>query len=184
MRLRISPVPRRRSRGTCNPGPAIAVRTINPLTIQSQKPIRDAVKGKASRYGKLDLPYVIAVNAMGDYAKEESVIDALFGTPGVRATQASSGQCEQREIRSPDGVWHNGTKPTHTRVSAVLSTERLKSWSLGQRRARLVLNPWAQMPLPDLPFGIDTWRADSAALRKSDGASLADIFGLPDGWPE
>jgi hypothetical protein len=69
-------------------------------------------------------------------------------------------------------------------VSAVLSTEQLTAWSLGQRRARLILNPWAENPLTDLDLTVDQHAPDGDLLIKRDGKSLREVYGLADGWPE
>jgi len=184
VRFRISPVPRRRSRGAQTPGRAIGGRMLDPLTVQPQEPIRDAVAGKATRYGDLDLPYVVAVNAMSDYADKESVIDALFGSPAVAVRRTETGY-EDRATRLPDGVWRGQSRPINTRVSGVISTERLTPWSVGQRRARLIVNPWARRPLTDdRTFGIDRIWVDDNRLRREEGEDLATRFGLPTGWPE
>jgi hypothetical protein len=179
LRIRISPVPRRRSRGR-TPGRAIAARMLNGLTVEPQVPIRNAIRGKATRYGDLNLPYVIAVNAMGDYAHEDHAIDALFGTPAVAVRRTDSG-FEDRPVLVPDGVWRGRGGPTNTRISAVLSTEKLTPWSLGQKQARLICNPWAQRPLPDLGLGLDLYTRDR---ERQPGRTLGAIFGLADDWPE
>jgi hypothetical protein len=143
--FRISPVPRRESRGERG-GRVIAAFTLPPLQAQPQAAIADAVSGKAARYGGLDLPYVVAVNALAEFAEEESAVDALFGTPGILFVETADG-FEQRENRDFDGVWYAGSGPVNTRLSAVISTERLTPWTLGQRRARIIHNPWAARPL-------------------------------------
>lgn len=183
VRFRVSPVPRGQSRGTIARSRAIAGRTLSPLSIPPQVPIRNSVLAKATRYGELDAPYIVAVNAMSDYADAESANDASFGTLGVSVRQTPDG-FEERETRSYDGAWRGAGGPINTRVSAVLSTERLTPWSIGQRRARLVLNPWARYPLTGTSFGVDVFEVRNERLNSVTGASLRKIFGLPEGWPE
>lgn len=183
VRFRISPVPRQRSRGTIRRSRAIASRTLSPLSIQPQEPIRNSVVAKATRYGNLEAPYLVAVNAMSDYADSESAIDALFGTPGVSVRQTPDG-FEERHTRDTDGAWRGPSGPVNTRVSAVISTERLTPWSLGQRRARLILNPWARNPLTSMPFSIDVVQVQNERLSNTPGQSLREVLELPEGWPE
>src|SRR5690606_34438222 len=113
------------------------------------------------RYGDPDLPFVIAVNSLEDYAGADDAEDALFGSSAVAINAAG----EDRWIREPDGVWHTPNGPGYSRVSAVLSTERVYPWTLGQRRARLIYNPWARRPLPDIPLGIDVVRIVNNVFR-------------------
>jgi hypothetical protein len=62
-RFRISPVPRRLSRGSLQRSRAIGSRMLPAVSVQPQEPIRNAILGKAPRYGQLDAPYMVAVNA-------------------------------------------------------------------------------------------------------------------------
>ena len=159
---------------------AIGVRMMAPIQVQPQETIKSAVLGKAGRYGDPDLPFVIAVNSLEDYARADDAEDALFGSSAVAINAAG----EDRWIREPDGVWHTPNGPGYSRVSAVLSTERVYPWTLGQRRARLIYNPWARRPLPDIPLGIDVVRIVDNLFRRQDGQTIREILGLPENWPE
>jgi hypothetical protein len=123
-RFRIEPVPRRRLRGI--PGQR-AIGMIGPEEAEMIEPhvaIKSAVAAKAGRYGELDLPYIIAVNALADFAERSSVTEALFGTEAIAVHQVD-GVWHHREIRNPDGAWRSPQGAINTRVSAVLSTQRL-----------------------------------------------------------
>jgi hypothetical protein len=183
VRFRISAVPRRLSRGSLQGSRAIGSRMLAPLSVQPLEPIRNAILDKATRYGQLDAPYVVAVNAMSDYADADDAIDAVFGTPGTLIRRTADGY-EDHPGRERDGVWLGAGGPTKTRVSAVFSTERLNPWSLAQRRARAILNPWAGRPLSSSPFQTDVVDVHERRLRRSPGLSLQELFRLPEGWPE
>lgn len=183
VRFRIAVIPRHQTRGTTERGRAIAGRTLAPLSVQPQEPIRTAVLGKAGRYGDLDAPYIVAVNALSTYAREDDAVDALFGTKIVSVRQTAEG-FEDRIGRDTDGVWYGARGPVNTRISAVLSTERLGPWSLGQRRARLFVNPWARRPLAALPLAIDVREVREKRLHRTAGSSIAELLELPEGWPE
>ena len=159
---------------------AIGVRMMAPIQVQPQEVIKSAVLGKAGRYGDPDLPFVIAVNSLEDYARADDAEDALFGSSAVAINAAG----EDRWIREPDGVWHTPNGPGYSRVSAVLSTERVYPWSLGQRRARLIYNPWARRPLPDIALGVDTVRIADNMFQRQDGQTIGEILGLPEDWPQ
>jgi hypothetical protein len=120
---------------------------------------------------------------MAEYACEESAIDALFGTPGVSVRHTMTGFVSQ-ETRDFDGAWRARQGPINTRVSGVISTERLTPWSPAQRRARLILNPWARSPFPAIELDIDRHDVIDERLRKRQGRALHQIFGLPQGWPD
>jgi hypothetical protein len=180
--FKILPIPREASRGTTQRSRAIGALMPEAQWVQPRQSIKNAILAKAARYGQLDAPYLIAIDAMDDHADEESVIDAAFGTLRVLVRRTSSG-FEERIGRDGDGVWRGPSGPVNTRVSGILSTERLTPWSLAQCRARLVLNPWSRHPLPDLPFPIDHLAVHQERLHRTDGLTLREIFELPEGWP-
>ena len=180
--LTISPIPRGNSRGETG-SDVIGAYTMPPIQVEPHKAISAAVTFKAGRYGKPGLPYLIAVNAMESHAREVNAIDGLFGTPTVTVRQTAHGP-QSEETRAFDGAWFDRTGPINKRVSGVLSTERLTPWSLGQRHARLILNPWAEDPLPDLDLAVDKYVLDGDYLVKHDGKSLREVYDMSENWPE
>lgn len=176
--FRIEAVPKNRP-GARN-ARAIGVRMMPAMQVQPQEAIKSAVLGKAGRYGNPDLPFVIAVNSLEEFARADDAEDALLGSQAVVINAGG----QDRRVRNPDGVWHQPNGPAHRRVSAVLSTERLTAWSLGQRRARLIFNPWARRPLADIPLGIDTVKIVDNRFQRETGQSLREVFGLSEDWPQ
>jgi hypothetical protein len=160
-------------------GRAIGLQMLPGGVVRPHEAIRSAVEGKAGRYGRPGLPLVVAVNALEEHAREDSAVDALFGQEAVEV--CSDGR--SRNVRNPDGVWHRPGRPAFTRLSAVLSTERLTFWDLGQRSARLILNPWADPELPDLPLGLEVRRVVDGRFTVVKGQTIRELLGLSEGWP-
>lgn len=180
--FRIEPVPRQRLRGEHSQR---AIALFGPEDLQNVEPhvaIRESVKAKAKHYGDLDLPYVIAVNALHEFCDHDSVVDGLFGTEAMEVV-CINGEWQHNLLRNPDGAWRSAGGPINTRVSAVLSTERLTPWSLGQRRARLTLNPWARRPLAGWPFSVDRCWMENDRLMNANGRTVREILRLPENWP-
>lgn len=173
----IQPVPKNTRQ---RDGRAIGGRTLPGGIISPEIAIKSAVEGKAGRYGDIDLPLVIAVNALEEFARVGDAIDALFGTLGVIVSEDGG----TREVRNPDGAWRGPRGPVYTRASAVLIVERLSAWSVGQRAMSLILNPWARNPIVGLPLGVEVREVVDDRLETQLGQSLSEIFGLPEGWPE
>jgi hypothetical protein len=48
----------------------------------------------------------------------------------------------------------------------------------------LIHNPWAARPILDLPVGVEVRQVVDERLSITPGQTLAQIFGLPPGWPE
>ena len=175
--FRINPVPKNiRQPG----GRAIGGRVLPGGVVQPHEAIKSAVVSKARRYGRPDLPLVIAINALEEFARPSDAIDALFGTTAVVVPEEG----RPRDVRNPDGAWYGARGPVYTRSSAVIFVERLSPWSVAQRTLRLILNPWASNPLPPIPMGVEVRHVVENRLVTDPGQSLQEIFDLPEGWPE
>jgi hypothetical protein len=182
MMLTIRPVPRHRTRGEAD-GRAIGAHSLRPFVGQPHAAIRRSLENKAGRYGNLDLPYVIAVNALPTFSRERHVTDALFGTEAVVSGETENGFSNEW-IRQTDGLWRDENGPRYTRVSAVIAVERFDAWHLAQRRARIYHNPWARRDASFLDFGIDKRIVQNEQLVSIDGNSMSEIFNIHSGWPE
>lgn len=109
--------------------------------------LRKMLAGKARRYGKLNSPYVIAVNVMDGSTDNEDALQALYGQEAVEFKTYTDGHRESRLYRKMDGLWRQHDGPRYKRVSAVLIASRLRPWCMPQSRLTLYLNPWADYPL-------------------------------------
>ncbi|HET6448809.1 MAG TPA: hypothetical protein VFG31_06830, partial [Conexibacter sp.] len=99
--------------------------------VDDVRPLRRKIKKKASRYGDLDRPYLLAVLALGDHVRECDVECALLGV-GDR----------------DHAVWQGPSGPCNTRLSGVLVARGLRSTDPWRRVApTLWENPWALRPL-------------------------------------
>lgn len=163
---------------------AIGVRHFPHPQEKAYDDIRDALEKKASRYGALDHPYVVAVNAMHLFQHADAVMDAVLGTPLTAVRIGRDGKVVAEDDRRPDGVWYGPRGPRKKGLSAVLLTGGINPWNFASHLARLVRNPWASKPLPRIALGIDEFNPVDGSFYRIDGAKLGSIFGLPKGWPE
>jgi len=63
------------------------------------------------------LPYVIAVDALGDDARERHAMQALFGTEGIEMRRDADGVMQYLEINNKDGLWMARAGAEYTRVN-------------------------------------------------------------------
>lgn len=153
---------------------------INPMLA-----VRRTVKKKATAYGDVRMPYVLAVNAVAEHGPHRTdFIEALFGDVNLRVSRHASGRgSDSRWVRSPNGIWLGPTGPRHTRLSAVLFAVPATPWNLPHVPTLLIRNPWARHPdnsaLACLPQAV----ISEENLAWKEGTSTGDIFGLEDGWP-
>ena len=151
--------------------------------VEGRLAIRNAILAKAGRYGNLDLPYVIAVNALGDALDRGIIMEALFGQEQVVSYASPLGVERVEETRALDGAWINESGPRYTRVSAILIASGLHPGNLAIAPSCLCHNPWAKRryagALARLPQAIPK----DGRMQWQAGESLGAILGLPPDWP-
>lgn len=165
---------------------AIGVRHFPVTQIAPSKDVRGALKKKASRYGRLDLPYLVAINALGHHSREDAVIDALLGTPYVSISRSASGEEIVEEGRAADGIWYGlpDGQAQNTGLSGVLAFREIDPWNFVSRSGLLIPNPWAAKALPATGFGVDELKVAGDAYERANGEPLSSLLELPDAWPE
>lgn len=123
------------------------------VAVEDEKPLRGSLQRKASWYGRLAGPYIVAVGeepfSPGDVQDHRA--DALYGSSAVVLHGPEAG----RPLRLPDGSWRRGRSWRHTRVSGVLLLAGLRPWNAKDAVPELWLNPAAALSVPArLPY----WR--------------------------
>jgi hypothetical protein len=145
-------------------------------------PLRSKITKKATRYGTLDLPFVVAVNAMDISTETEDEAAALFGTElYVLNPVADAHRFEMRRAR--DGVWTEGGGPRNTGVSAVLMCRSVTPWTARRASLTLYLNPWATRTVSGSICGFHSARLSNGTLKFESGTDPSTVLGLPQGWP-
>lgn len=93
-------------------------------TVNLDSAIKNALLAKAKKYGKLNLPFLVALNVIGDhiFCDDYSVMAALFGQETITFRMGVNGvESEPHYGRNYDGVFLNPKLGvTYTRLSAVL----------------------------------------------------------------
>jgi hypothetical protein len=147
----------------------------------SENLIRDAVNGKATRYGELGLPYVVAVNCISAWGiEDDDIVKALFGTegfefmlrPGTPVTSCN----HYGAFIGPSGPWNR-------RVSAVI-VGTLYPWSMSRARFELYHNLWGRKSLEDCAITIRQATVTETGLAWSGATNLIELFDLQPGWPD
>jgi hypothetical protein len=148
--------------------------------------VRPALKKKASRYGKLDHPYLVALNALSTHHRELAVIDALLGTEYVRLSKGPNGEEIEEYLRKPDGIWYGPPdgQPQNKRLSGVLALTKIDPWNFASKMGLLIPNPWAEKPLPQLGLGTAELVVVGSAYERKEGEPIHKLVGLPAAWPD
>jgi len=120
---------------------------------RGRRRLKNAISSKATRYGRLNAAFIIAVNAKE--ADHTDVVEALFG-------------------RSDDAGLLSPTR--NTRVSGVLLFYDVRPWNLQTVNYYLYRNPWACHPIGSSTDGLNQiWTAGNTSRIKY-GLKLGDIL--------
>ena len=85
-----------------------------PYWSTSRVAIRDAIVSKSGRYGALDRPFIIAVNALSGGVDWEDEFFALFGDEQWNVTKSSSGETTVEPKTRPNGAWTSAAGPRNS----------------------------------------------------------------------
>jgi hypothetical protein len=167
-------------------GRAIGVRRFPIARIDPSQEMCPALKKKASRYGKLDHPYLVAINALSTHHSELAVTDALLGTPYVRLSKGPNGEEIVEDLRRPVGIWYGPPdgQPQNTRLSGVLALIKIDPWNFASKTGLLIPNPWAEKPVPQIGLGTAELIVVDDHYERKEGAPMHKLVGLPANWPE
>lgn len=185
--LTFNPIPKGpETRGQPGARPVGAVMPMEMRMLRTHDDIRAAVEGKATKYGALERPLVVAVNILDDFCGDIDIWNALFGEEQQVAIRQADGQWQDEwGPRVPNGAWRGRGGPRNTLVSAVVITHQLSPSNLRTHAVELIHNPWAAHPLPaeSLQLPQRTVDVPSGQIHRQDGMSAADLLGIPDPWP-
>jgi len=151
--------------------------------VNTWAPLRRAVKKKATRYGTVTKPYVVAVNAGVLRLDEIDEVQALYGEE-YYSIKMIDGEGSGELLRRPNGAWMGPNGPENCRVSAVWIFSELTPYTLASCKSTLYVNPWANIPPPTRLQSMPTKKIEGETLVSIPGTDLATLYGLPEGWPE
>ena len=151
--------------------------------VTPEVPVRRAVEVKAKRYGILDRPYVVAVNALDILVDRDAITDALLGDPFEAVQETTAGHLKHHG-RMKNGAFGNHANPRNQEVSAVLVFTLLRVDRLRDCEVCLYHHPWAKRPYGGLLTKFPQRTTQGGKYVDVDGISLGDLLDLPSAWPE
>lgn len=151
--------------------------------VNSWAPIRDAVRGKGTRYGELDKPMLVAVNLESLSIDDIDETQALFGEETFVVSSTIQGGAPVMR-RRPNGAWWGPKGPQLTRVSGAWIFDSMNCWNLASRRPTIYFNPWAARPLPHALKRFRNAVGIEGKLIWSEGRPFHESIGLGSDWPE
>ncbi|HUW83985.1 MAG TPA: hypothetical protein VMZ31_14470 [Phycisphaerae bacterium] len=164
---------------------AVGASSVGVRYMQTDEKLRRTLKRKASRYGTMDVPFVISC-ALHDPPDEIDIHNALFGDEKFTIPYDSRGSLGKPiPSREPNGLWIGPQGVRNTRVSAVLIVADLFPWSVAQQEPILYHNPWAEHSLPADWVDLTQMLPNNQTHKyeKHRGRPLHEVLGLPQDWP-
>lgn len=163
----------------------IGIRIPEARLITSDTAMKTAISKKATKYGDLDLPFVVAVNVIDIFVHDEDIMNALFGEENFTVTFCPDGTLEHVPGRNKNGAWFGPQGPQNTRVSAVLALLNMNVWNMALQLPKLIHNPWGNCAL-----SYDLWLLPQLVpnlmenrLESKEGLNASEVLGLPIPWP-
>ena len=146
--------------------------------------IRRAIHKKASAYGNLGKPFLIAINVnnVRPFIRDSHVADALFGDLRLVTNPKTEEHPYRRDLRTATLIALGGT-PEHTRVSGIIILKNLGPWSITQITPVLWHNAWAKHPFPPELWQLPQ-QIPKEVYEKKEGKAVSELLGLPRHWPE
>lgn len=147
--------------------------------------LRTALDGKATKYGSLGKPLLVAINST-ELASDRDLTTALLGDIVYILNNETR---DLRRARKPNGVLGTGRKPRNIAMSAVMHGYfGALSFAASDRPITLTHHPFATHPLQRglFPFAEERYfdlEADGNMVSIPATMSVAKFFGLPEGWP-
>jgi len=148
--------------------------------VDSGAAIKKAIERKATKYGDLEYPYIVAVYARGISVDEEDVLEALFGKEQVIVQFSDEGAQVERIQRDLDGAFVSPSGPKNTRVSAILVATRVSALPSIESKMRLYHHPWAKQPYNSVLTQLSEAIPKDEKMTLRDGKSPNALLNLED----
>lgn len=147
--------------------------------------IKEVIKEKVSKYGELDLPYLVAVNIIDERGVDRlNIENALFGEFAISLLKQGEKVVGKEFKRKPNGLWYGPEGPRNRRVSGVIIVINLYPWNLAKVTPILWHNPWAKRPFQSKLWKLPQYIPDeNNTLKEIKGQEPWELLGLPPNWP-
>jgi hypothetical protein len=154
--------------------------------ISPEDDLKKKLEEKASRYGTLDIPYLVVVGdgkgqVVGFDDITETLTEAMFGGEVFLVDQSGIKGVK----RANNGFWRGASGARNQHVSGVLLFPDTGLWSLRSEHHQptLAINPWAEYPLPEIFKRLPRFSLDGELWKHLPGTPMADVLELPNPWP-
>lgn len=145
----------------------------------SEGAIKKSFKKKCNRYGALEKPYIIAINAMGKkFSGYYDAENAIWGTAALRYNDNPE---EDQMVRMNDGLFYGDQGPIHKNASAVLIT-KIMPFNIHVSEYWSAVNPFANNPIDMSLFSFKYQYVNNLMIRNMDGKTIGEMMNIEKDW--
>ena len=148
----------------------------------AEEAIRESIRKKSKRYGKLDKPYLICVNALSIKSSSLHDIDsAIWGSLAISFSTNPENR-DEKFIRNADGIFYSKGAKRILNVSGVM-VNRIFPNNIPDSKYWIFAHPFTENPLDFKRFGLPYCYIKESQVIDKESQDLGDIFELPINWP-
>ncbi|AZI32424.1 hypothetical protein [Kaistella carnis] len=147
----------------------------------AEEAIRESIRKKSKRYGKLDKPYLICVNALS--IKSSSLHDiesAIWGSLAI-SFSTNPENTNGKFIRNADGIFYNNGAKRIRNVSGVM-VNRIFPNNIPESKYWIFAHPFTENSLDFKQLGLPYCYVKESQVINNECQNLREIFELPINW--
>jgi hypothetical protein len=149
----------------------------------SEESIKKSFKKKAKRYGILDKPYIICINAIGIRGNGEfDINNALWGSLAFTWSTNPVNRNERLE-RKRDGIFLSEKGPSYQNVSGDLITKFME-FNIADTEYYFAKHPYSNVESNFNAFDLTYYYNDNGQIVSNPGRSFSEILGVKKNWLE
>lgn len=181
LKLIISLIPKIPSARNLNEGRPIGMYPIESFWGGSEESIKDSFTKKSKRYGMLDKPYFICINAIGIKGEGDFDVEgALWGSLASTWSTDPNNKNERME-RQRDGIFLDKTGPRCKNVTGVLVT-KVMEFNIHVARHWFALHPFTDIPFEFSLFNLTHNYIGNGQVQKVSKQTIGEVLKMNSTW--
>lgn len=179
----VSLIPKSPTLRKVDAGRPIGMHPIQAFIGGSEDSIKTSFIKKAKRYGKLDKPYIICINAIGPkFIGPYDVENAIWGTLALAWTDDPINS-KERLVRANDGIFFGLKGPKFQNVNGVLVTN-IWPHNVPVSSYWFAKHPFSRKDFSFDIFMLEYFYAENGQIKKKEGRSFGEILNIDANWLE
>ena len=143
--------------------------------------IKNSFSKKAKRYGKLEKPYIICINATGSkFSGEYDVDNAVWGKLGISWSTDPNNK-DEKLVRQRDGIFMGEKGPIFQNVSGVFITN-IMEFSIHVSNYWLIKHPFSNNELDFNIFKLAFQCVENGNIIYNEGETIGEILNINANW--